>query len=262
MTNFEEFIACQICGVKMKSLITHIKRVHSEISLDAYKERHGAVEAPLTSFKKSQSAKRKYEKYPQLRETLRKVGSENIKKVNASGQGWKTPVGYFTDERRKQTSNFMKSRKVTWGVKIKENHWSRKEPDVVAEIVDKIVLKNKRYKRGKYTSTKTGNVERYHSSYEHVRMQELDQDENVLSWTKRHGIRITYRTHDQQQKNYVPDFLIKNGDGSVVLEEVKGRIIDILEHEAKVVAAHAFCEHEGMTYVVNFMEKLRRHVKS
>lgn len=57
-------------------------------------------------------------------------------------------------------------------------------------------------------------------------MKKLDDDINVLSWTKKHSIVIKYK-HDGILKSYIPDFLIEYVDGSKIIEEVKGYIEDI-----------------------------------
>lgn len=151
-------------------------------------------------------------------------------------------------------SRLLTGRNVTWVDKIKESHWSRSNK--AQDIIDLICSKNKQFKRGWYTSTKTGLQEFYHSSFEFRRMQELDAEQVVLRWTKRHGITIPY-LHQGITKQYVPDFLIEKSDGTVVLEEVKGYIKDRLQHDAKCSAAMAWCSLKGYVYTVNFMEHKR-----
>ena len=83
------------------------------------------------------------------------------------------------------------------------------------------VLVNARGNKGYYESTKTNIIEKYDSELELVRMKMLDNDINVIHWTKKHGIYIPY-TYNGIIKNYVPDFLITHLDGTVSLEETKG----------------------------------------
>jgi len=75
--------------------------------------------------------------------------------------------------------------------------------------------------KGYYTSKKSGEIFRFDSFCEYLRMIILDADNNVISWTKRHHIRIKYEL-DDVIKNYIPDFLIIRSDGREVIEEVKG----------------------------------------
>lgn len=77
--------------------------------------------------------------------------------------------------------------------------------------------------KGYYFSTKMNEMFRYDSLIEYFRMKMLDIDDNVISWTKRHKIRIPYILNGVQ-KNYVPDFVINNS----IIEELKG-----YEEEAK-----------------------------
>jgi hypothetical protein len=78
---------------------------------------------------------------------------------------------------------------------------------------------------GRYFSTKTNTVERFDSLYELMYMQILDADKNVLTWTKKHGIRVLYESQGTT-RNYVPDFYQKNVDMSEMITEIKGRLDD------------------------------------
>ena len=52
-------------------------------------------------------------------------------------------------------------------------------------------------------------------------MIQLDKDDDVISWTKRHGISIPYE-YNGIIHNYIPDFLIEYKNGKTVIEELKG----------------------------------------
>ena len=84
-----------------------------------------------------------------------------------------------------------------------------------------------------YFSTK--NQEKFYadSKLELFRMTQLDCDENIISWDKRHGIKINY-IFKNQEKYCVPDFLIKLKNGTTIVEEVKGRIteVELIKKEA------------------------------
>jgi hypothetical protein len=111
---------------------------------------------------------------------------------------------------------------------------------------------NKSFKHGIYHRN-NGDVEYYRSSYELIRMQELDNDVDVISWTTKHGIKIPYDDNGIAGM-YIPDFLISYIDGKTILEEVKGWISDVEKHEKKVYAAKNWCKHLHYTYKLNYMK--------
>jgi hypothetical protein len=106
------------------------------------------------------------------------------------------------------------------------------------------VLLNAWGNKGSYESTKTNVVELYDSELELVRMKMLDNDIEVIHWTKKHGIRIPY-VYKGITKNYVPDFLITNEDGTKTLEETKG-----YDSKAKLKkkALKKYCKDNEFTY--------------
>jgi hypothetical protein len=97
--------------------------------------------------------------------------------------------------------------------------------------------------KGYYTSTKTNQNFRFDSFIEFIRMILLDREESVISWTKRHSIKIQYAL-DGNTKNYIPDFEIIKTDGSKTIEEVKGYENEN-KKEAKFSALRSFCEEKG-----------------
>jgi len=111
------------------------------------------------------------------------------------------------------------------------------------------------YDHGWYQSIKTNEENYFQSSYEKIRMNELDRNEDVLYWTKRHGILIEYFL-DNKKYHYVPDFLIEYNNGDIFMEEVKGYIKEPNVFNAKCKAATIFCEVNGMQFRVNYMKHL------
>jgi hypothetical protein len=111
------------------------------------------------------------------------------------------------------------------------------------------VLVNAWGNKGSYKSIKTNLVEFYHSELELVRMKMLDNNDNVIYWTKKHGIRIPY-IYKGITKNYVPDFLITNSDDSKTIEETKG-----YDSKAKLKkeALEKYCKENNFTY--NWIEQ-------
>ena len=96
-----------------------------------------------------------------------------------------------------------------------------------------------RGKKGWYKSIKTGEDNYYDSALELIRMQQLDEDPDVIEWTKNHGIRIPYGNNF-----YVPDFKVKRIDRTE-MEEVKGWGRNT---EQKKIALREYCDQNGYVY--------------
>jgi hypothetical protein len=121
---------------------------------------------------------------------------------------------------------------------------SKSKVDLIAE--GKFDIKScNRGRKAYYISTKSNTQFHADSILELARMIELDNDENVKSWSKYHKIRIPY-IYENIQYQYVPDFLIEYKTGVIVIEEVKGRIIkrDI----EKKTACEAYCRYNNYQY--------------
>jgi hypothetical protein len=84
------------------------------------------------------------------------------------------------------------------------------------------------------------------SMLEKFRMYQLDSEQTIKSWTKRHKIKIQYTTHDGENKNYVPDFLIEFEDGTKCLEEVKGGY-DVNKLQKKQVLIE-YCQQNNLSF--------------
>lgn len=87
---------------------------------------------------------------------------------------------------------------------------------------------------------KDGTKQWYDSSYELVRMEQLE-NQNII-WTKKHKIRIPYINADGVNTYYVPDFLVNND----TIEEVKGWIKS--NDELKAIAAIEYCKKNNLNY--------------
>ncbi len=121
-------------------------------------------------------------------------------------------------------------------------------------IIDGTIKQVTHGKCGYYISIKTKIKEYFHSSWEHIRMMELDEDDNVIFWTKKHKISIKL----EDNRWYLPDFLIEYGTGQKVLEEVKGFIRDKKLFELKVKKAKEYIKKNNISeYKVNFMNHLK-----
>lgn len=171
-----------------------------------------------------------------------------------------------TEKHKKYMSKLLKGRKITWSDKIKNSHWARNEAlrKTVSENQSKRMSfllssgqikshPNRGFKFGRYISEKTKELNYYRSSYELRRMQELDDDDSVVRWTTKHKIRIPYK-YENKSKNYVPDFLIEKTNGSCVIEEVKGWVVDAKQLNSKIRAAKKYCKHRDMIFIMNYMD--------
>lgn len=125
---------------------------------------------------------------------------------------------------------------------------------------ERVLSKFVRGRTGYYTSLKTKETEFFHSSWEFVRMQELDEDPTVLHWTKKHKILIPLGSISGKPKKYIPDFLITYLEGKKVLEEVKGFVKDKELFKLKCEKTMEFLENSNDLdgYVVNYMPHLKK----
>jgi hypothetical protein len=109
-------------------------------------------------------------------------------------------------------------------------------------------------KSGYYTSTKTGIQEHHQSSYELFRMKELDNDDTVNYWTKKHHICISLGPN----RHYLPDFLIEYVDGTTTIEEVKGYVRDKDLFALQTEKANLYIiENDIDNYRINYMKHLK-----
>ena len=205
-----------------------------------------------------------WQKYTQLGENNGNYGREN---------SW----GKHSDERKKKISDAIKK------------HWSSEDRKIKNQLGrEKYKLKNGHYpmmseegkekisiattnrildgshttyincERGYYFNNKNKVDEQYHSSWEKQRMIELDGDENVIYWTKKHSFIIKYE-HNGKTKRYVPDFYIEYKNGDKAIEEVKGFIDDKEVFSLKYRQCKIFCENNNIKYVVNFMKNYDKY---
>lgn len=107
------------------------------------------------------------------------------------------------------------------------------------------ITSNNRGRKGWYYSLKNNSKFYFDSLLEKFRMIQLDNDVNVLEWTKNHGIRIEY-IYKNLQKITVPDFYIKYCNGDVFIEEVKGWVKEV--EIIKKVATENYCLKNNINY--------------
>ena len=103
--------------------------------------------------------------------------------------------------------------------------------------------------RGEFEAPKKSafSLEYYDSSWELEYMKNLENDSNVVRWTKNHGIRIPYFDEDGKYRTYKPDFLVEKENGSIELHEMKGgHLLDNPITKRKVDAAREWCKARKM----------------
>jgi len=111
-------------------------------------------------------------------------------------------------------------------------------------------------KRGWYISTKTNDEEWYHSSWEEYKMLELDNNDNIKFWTKKHQHVIEY--YDKGvKKRYLPDFLIN--DGKEFMLEVKGYVENKRVFKLKCESALKYFSNLGIDYKLDFMKNENKY---
>ena len=107
------------------------------------------------------------------------------------------------------------------------------------------LLSNNRGEKTWYFSMKNNASFCADSVLELYRMTQLDSDDEVKSWTKRHKIRVPY-IFDDIQKYTTPDFLIVLNDNTKIIEEVKGWVNkkELIKREA----LKKYCAENGFLF--------------
>jgi transposase-like protein len=99
-------------------------------------------------------------------------------------------------------------------------------------------------------SKKTGDRNFAESSLEFLRMDQLDADRSVATWS-RCPHRIAYLCADGKTRNYVPDLIVVSIGGRTTIEETKPRAMIALPiNLAKFAAATTFCKSRGWKFRV------------
>ncbi|OGW03674.1 MAG: hypothetical protein A2Z59_04050 [Nitrospinae bacterium RIFCSPLOWO2_02_39_17] len=105
-------------------------------------------------------------------------------------------------------------------------------------------------KKGTLTNLKKSlyGKEDYDSTLEREYMIELERNPSVKTWTKKHGIKITYKLLGFT-RHYLPDFLVEYKDGSKEIHETKGLPLLLwLSTKLKGQSAEEFCRANGLKY--------------
>lgn len=112
--------------------------------------------------------------------------------------------------------------------------------------------------KGFLLNTKTNEEEFYQSSWEKNKMIELNKNENVIFWTKKHKIHIKYY-YKNSNKTYLPDFYIIYKNGIRKIEEIKGYVKDEIQLKLKIIAAKKYCDENNMTYETNYVKNKEKY---
>lgn len=87
------------------------------------------------------------------------------------------------------------------------------------------------------------------STYEYVRLQQLEDDDDVL-WFGRCTDRIQY-TLNGKAHHYTPDIVVKRSSSGTSVEEVKpAELVSRQENQAKAKAATGFYHQRGINYQI------------
>jgi hypothetical protein len=107
------------------------------------------------------------------------------------------------------------------------------------------------YCDGEYLSNKTNQLEFYDSSWELLRMVELDNDIDVKLWTKKHKICVEYELEGQIRR-HIPDFYIVKKNGDIFIEEIKGWSRDEEKLKKQIISIKEYCNKNNIQYMLNF----------
>lgn len=92
-------------------------------------------------------------------------------------------------------------------------------------------------------------LEYYDSKWEKDYMDQLEEDPNVVKWTKNHGIRIPYFDDDGKYHTFTPDFLVELKDGIIEIHEVKGtHLLRNPITRRKFDTTHKWCNARKMNF--------------
>lgn len=151
-----------------------------------------------------------------------------------------------------QTENSMKGKKHKTESKIR---MSLSKASLIAKGEFNIKSNNRGIKM-RHLSSKSNEIFFADSALEKLRMIQLDNDNNVKKWTKRHNIKIPYHI-DNITKNYVPDFYIELNNGTIVIEEIKGYIkeIDLIKKDY----AEIYCANNNWIYKFTTQEEMNKN---
>lgn len=119
-------------------------------------------------------------------------------------------------------------------------------------VVKKRRRRKRGYKRGEYTSSKSGLVFKYRSGWELVYMKHLDVTDEVTSWSYE-TIIIPYVSNVKtgKMRKYYPDFHVRLKDKFDILVEIKPKKrVSQVRVQKKLKAAEEWCRAHDFTFSV------------
>ena len=249
-----DMIKCKVCGREYKSLARHIGK-HG-LNKKTYQELYpGEIIQVLTKdhkekIKSSHWSTREATETENIRKKISENGARVMKRLNDEGKAFRMEKGFWSEDHKSYMRTIMKGRNFSEEtiVLMKLHHWTKKSPSEVLETLRKI-QHNDRGCKSYFHSNKSGETYFCASSLERKRMENLELDEKVESFTNKHGILIQYE-YEGKLRRYIPDILVIYSDGKKVIEEVKGFVYEKLKVEAKRIAAEAFASENGMEYKI------------
>lgn len=148
----------------------------------------------------------------------------------------------------------MKKKKKTTKRKTSEKTKKKRSESIAKAISEgKLVPpKNNKVVKTRYSTKSWYHSEKNNDDFysdsiaEALKMTMLDANPIVKRWTKKHGIRIPYIYRNKSHYT-IPDFLIELQDGTLIIEEVKGKITP--KELAKKDATEKYCQIYGYKYI-------------
>jgi len=230
----------QIYGIPMRNKGTHL----SELHLQHLRENHWA--------------RKPIEETQEIRKICSENGRRSYEKMNSEGgTAFRMPKGYHTQEFKDNMSIRLKEieRTPEWKENTRKSHWTHKSPEEVQEIVERIAQNGgiSNTKHGWFHSNKMNEDFFFMSSYEEKRMNFLENHDDVVGYTNRHGILIDYCWNGENHR-YIVDLKIIFKNGDIRLEEIKGQVDDRVL--AKEKACIEYCKEHNLQYKMIFLKDL------
>jgi hypothetical protein len=217
---FEYLIECDNCKERFIFIGTEAKLQGKRFC--SIKCRNKFVKNWINKDGISKGLKKYYSKNTVWNKNLSKNTDIRVKKIS---DGLKKSEKFQKTIHSKEYSEKMSKRNLQNGnpffgkthSKQNKENWSKQRSEKIAD--GSYNFKNRGIK-GYFYSKKNNDKFYYDSFWELIRMIILDNDTDVVSWTKKHNIKLKY-VYNDNQKYYIPDFLIKKNN-EVIIEEVKG----------------------------------------
>jgi len=123
---------------------------------------------------------------------------------------------------------------------------------------DEIYYSYKNCKKGLLKNLKTNEYEFFHSSWEKEKMIELNENDDVIFWTKKHKIHIKY-FYKNYFKNYLPDFYVEYKNGIKRIEEIKGYVDDEEQLKLKIIACKEYCNNNNLEFFIDYRKNKNKY---